>query len=81
MSASADTVKELTEEALTEEQRHLIPKLLGQTTDELKVPTKQVFKYVYKILQMQIQENICKIFNHGCISEDVTIDKITLFQH
>ena len=48
MSASADTVKELTEEALTEEQRHLIPKLPGQTTDELKVPTRQVFEYVYK---------------------------------
>ena len=48
MSASADTVKELREEALTEEQIHLIPKLPGQTTDEIKVPTRQVFEYAYK---------------------------------
>ena len=48
MSTSADTVKELTEKALTEEQRHLIPKLPGQTTDEIKVLTRQVFEYVYK---------------------------------
>ena len=48
MSASADTFKELTEKALTEEQRHLIPKLPGQATDEIKVPTRQVFEYVYK---------------------------------
>ena len=48
ISTSADTFKELTEEALTEEQRHLIPKLPGQTTDEIKVPTRQVFGYVYK---------------------------------
>ena len=40
MSASVDTVKELTEEALTEEQIHLIPKLPGQTTDEIKVLTR-----------------------------------------
>ena len=48
MSASADTVKELTDIDLTEEQIHLIPKLPGQTADEIKVPTRQVFEYVYK---------------------------------
>ena len=48
MSTSADSVKELTEEALTEVQRHLIPKLPGQTTDELKFLTRWVFEYVYK---------------------------------
>ena len=50
MSTSADTVliKELTEETLSEEQRYLIPKLPGQTTDEIKVPTRQVFEYFYR---------------------------------
>ena len=33
---------------MTEEQRHLIPKLPGQTTDEVKVMIRQVFEYVYK---------------------------------
>ena len=36
------SIKELTEGSLLEEQ-HLIPKLPGQTTDEIKVPTRQVF--------------------------------------
>ena len=48
MSASADPVKELTEEDLTEQQIHLIPKLPGQTTDEIKLPTRQVFEYAYR---------------------------------
>ena len=29
-------------------KRDLIPKLLGQTTDDIKAPTRQVFEYVYK---------------------------------
>ena len=33
---------------MTEQQIHLIPKLPGQTTDEIKVPTRQVFEYAYK---------------------------------
>ena len=45
MSASAGPVKELTEEDLTEQQIHLIPKLPGQTTDEIKLPTRQVFEF------------------------------------
>ena len=37
MSASVDPVKELTEEEFTEQQIHLIPKLSGQTMDEIKL--------------------------------------------
>ena len=48
MSASVDPVKELSDQDFTEEQIHLIPKLPGQTTDEIKVPTRQVFEYAYK---------------------------------
>ena len=50
MSIRSHTVlfKELTEDTLTDEQRHLIPKLSGQTTDDIKFPTRQVFEYVYK---------------------------------
>ena len=48
MSASADPVKELTEEELAEQQIHLIPKLPGQMRDEIKIPTRQVFEYAYK---------------------------------
>ena len=48
MSASVDPVKESSDQYLTEEQIHLIPKLPGQTTDEIKVPRRQVFEYAYK---------------------------------
>ena len=48
MSASVDPVKELSDQDFTEEQIHLIPKLPGQTTDEIKVPTREVFEYAYK---------------------------------
>ena len=40
MSTSVDPVIELPEEDFTEEQIHLIPKLPGQTTDEIKIPTR-----------------------------------------
>ena len=43
MSASADPVKELIEEDLNEEEIYLIPKLPGQTTDDIKVLTREVF--------------------------------------
>ena len=33
---------------MTEQQIHLIPKLPGQTSDEIKLPTRQVFEYAYK---------------------------------
>ena len=48
MSTSADPVKKLTEEDLTEHQIHLLPKLPGQTTDEIKLLTRQVFEYAYR---------------------------------
>ena len=48
MSASKDPIKQLTEENLTEQQIHLIPKLPGQTTYNIKVPTRHVFEYAYK---------------------------------
>ena len=48
MSASVDSAKELADVDFTEEQVHLIPKLPGQTADEIKIPTRQVFKYTYK---------------------------------
>ena len=48
MSTSVDPVKELTDVNFTKGQVHLIPKLPGQTTDEIKVPTRQVFEYAYK---------------------------------
>ena len=47
MSTSVDPVTELTEN-FTEQQIHLIPKLPRQTTDEIKLPTRQVFEYAYK---------------------------------
>ena len=33
---------------MSEQQIYLIPKLPGQTTDEIKFPTRQVFEYAYK---------------------------------
>ena len=29
-------------------KKDLIPKLPGQTTDDIKAPTRQVFEYVYR---------------------------------
>ena len=50
MSTSSDTelLKDLTDDTLNDEERDLIPKLPGQTTDEINIPTRQVFEYVYK---------------------------------
>ena len=48
MSASVEPIKELSEEDFTEEQIHLIPKLPGQTSDDIKIPTREVFEYAYK---------------------------------
>ena len=48
MSTSVEPIKELSDEDFTEEQIHLIPKLPGQTSDEIKVPTREVFEYAYK---------------------------------
>ena len=48
MSTSVEPIKELSDEDFTEEQIHLIPKLPGQTSDEIKIPTREVFEYAYK---------------------------------
>ena len=48
MSTSVEPIKELSDEDFTEKQIHLIPKLPGQTSDEIKIPTREVFEYVYK---------------------------------
>ena len=48
MSTSVESIKELSDEDFTEEQIHLIPKLPGQTSDEIKIPTREVFEYAYK---------------------------------
>ena len=48
MSTSVEPIKELSDEDFTEEQIHLIPKLPGQTSDEIKVLTWEVFEYAYK---------------------------------
>ena len=37
MSTSVDPIKELSDQDFTEEQIHLIPKLIGQISDEIKV--------------------------------------------
>ena len=48
MPTLVEPIKELSDEDFTEEQIHLIPKLPGQTTDEIKIPTREVFEYAYK---------------------------------
>ena len=47
MSTSSDS-ELFTDDPLYDEERDLIPKLPGQTTDDIKAPTRQVFEYVYK---------------------------------
>ena len=42
-----ESTKDLSDEDFAEEQIHLIPKLPGQTTDEIKIPTREVFEYAY----------------------------------
>ena len=44
----AEPTKELSDEDFAEEQIHLIPKLPGQTTDGIKIPTREIFEYAYK---------------------------------
>ena len=43
MSTQAEPTKELSDEDFAEEQIHLIPKLPGQTTDDIKIPTREIF--------------------------------------
>ena len=58
MPTQVEPIKELSDEDFAEEQIHLIPKLPGQTTDEPKVPTREVFEYAYKNLQIAKLDNI-----------------------
>ena len=39
MPTLVEPIKEFSDEHFAEEQIHLIPKLPGQTTDEIKIPT------------------------------------------
>ena len=48
MSTQAEPTKELSDEDFAEEQTDLIPKLPGQTTDDIKIPTREDFEYAYK---------------------------------
>ena len=48
MPTQVEPIKELSDEDFAEEQIHLIPNLPGQTTDEIKNPTREVFEYAYK---------------------------------
>ena len=48
MPMLVEPIKELSDEDFTEEQIHLISKLPGQTTEDIKIPTRQVFEYGYQ---------------------------------
>ena len=48
MPTLAEPAKELSDEDFAEEQIHLIPKLPGQTTDDINIPTREHFEYAYK---------------------------------
>ena len=48
MPTLAEPFKELSDEDFAEEQIHLIPKLPGQTTDDINIPTRETFEYAYK---------------------------------
>ena len=48
MPTLAQPIKELSDEDFTEEQIHLIPKLPGQTTDDINIPTREHFEYAYR---------------------------------
>ena len=48
MPTQAEPTKELSDEDFAEEQIYLIPKLPGQTTDDIKIPTRENFEYAYK---------------------------------
>ena len=48
MPTQIEPTKELSDEDFAEEQIHLIPKLPGQMTDDIKIPTREIFEYAYK---------------------------------
>ena len=48
MPNPTELIKELSDEDFTEEQIHLIPKLPGQTTDDINIPIREYFEYAYR---------------------------------
>ena len=48
MPTLAEPTKELSDEDFAEEQIHLIPKLPGQTTEDINIPTREHFEYAYR---------------------------------
>ena len=58
MPTPAEPIKQLSDEDFAEEQIHLIPKLPGQTTDDINIPTRETFEYAYKKLQIPKSDNI-----------------------
>ena len=48
MPTPAEPIKELSDEDFAEEQIHLIPKLPGQTTEDINIPTREHFEYAYR---------------------------------
>ena len=48
MPTLAEPTKQLSDEDFAGEQIHLIPKLPGQTTDDINIPTRETFEYAYK---------------------------------
>ena len=48
MSTQPEPIKELSDEDFAEEQVHLIPKLPGQTSDDINIPSREHFEYAYK---------------------------------
>ena len=48
MPTQPEPTKELSDEDFAEEQIHLIPKLPGQTSDDINIPSREHFEYAYK---------------------------------
>ena len=48
MLTPAEPIKELSDEDFAEEQIHLIPKLPGQITKDINIPTREHFEYAYR---------------------------------
>ena len=48
MPTQPESIQELSDEDFAEEQVHLIPKLPGQTSDDINIPSREHFEYAYK---------------------------------
>ena len=58
MPTQVEPTKELSDEDFAEEQIHLIPKLPGQTTDDIKFLQEKFLNMHTKILQIAKLDNI-----------------------